>query len=563
MRKTAILAAWVLVGLLSTDSSAQTPDVEVCATPGSVISSGVGTLIETIDVGPAITIQDLQVQVDITHTFIGDMVIEVTSPAGTTVRLHNSDGLSADDLIVTYTDGGGPYQAPYDCDCPLMPSGPGFMSAFDLESTAGTWTLSITDDADQDDGVLNEWCVRGFTTTAPLPVSSLSCTVSPAADSADLSWTNNGTYDSIEVLLDGVLTATLAGTATSYTEPLTPGLHSFCVIAYAGGGPLGTTCCDVSVIGDATGYGVIFAGEGLAGLVDSVSAIEAALNANGVPTIRVNDLSGYTGDPMLLWLALGTWPDNYILGDDESFLAYEKIQAGVPVVIEGADRFAVDPPTILNDYDGVDSTLSEDGDGTLLGLFGRNYGPATFDGFAAPYTDDSFGTDYNDKLVPATTDAAGSNAGVIWSDDTTGGATVPYDVGVFYDTDAPFGKVISQSWEFGGYDGDRNALMAQYIDAMGTTTPTSGFRRGDANSDATFDISDAIYLLAGFFTGGPAPACADAGDANDDGGLDIADAVYVLAALFTPSSPAPPAPGPDQCGDDPTADGLDCAVACP
>jgi hypothetical protein len=61
---------------------------------------------------------------------------------------------------------------------------------------------------------------------------------------------------------------------------------------------------------------------------------------------------------------------------------------------------------------------------------------------------------------------------------------------------------------------------------------------GDANNDGTVDISDAVYLIAYIFTGGPAPIPLAAGDANCDGTVDISDAVYLIAYIFT-GGPAP------------------------
>lgn len=49
--------------------------------------------------------------------------------------------------------------------------------------------------------------------------------------------------------------------------------------------------------------------------------------------------------------------------------------------------------------------------------------------------------------------------------------------------------------------------------------------------------------------------CPDAGDADDDGTLRLTDGVVILAYLFT-SGPAPRAPGPLRCGEDPTGDAL-------
>jgi len=88
----------------------------------------------------------------------------------------------------------------------------------------------------------------------------------------------------------------------------------------------------------------------------------------------------------------------------------------------------------------------------------------------------------------------------------------------------------------------------------------SRFVRGDANADASFDISDPIMLLMYLFGGGPAPTCLDAADVNDSGVTDISDAMYFLAWMFL-GGPQPPAPFgsiPDGCGVDPTHDLQSC-----
>lgn len=83
------------------------------------------------------------------------------------------------------------------------------------------------------------------------------------------------------------------------------------------------------------------------------------------------------------------------------------------------------------------------------------------------------------------------------------------------------------------------------------------FRRGDANRDGVFDVSDVVTTLDFLFvTGGPL-LCEDAADANDDGVVDVSDPVTMLGRLFQAAPPLP-APG-DARGPDPTADGLGCA----
>lgn len=93
--------------------------------------------------------------------------------------------------------------------------------------------------------------------------------------------------------------------------------------------------------------------------------------------------------------------------------------------------------------------------------------------------------------------------------------------------------------------------------------PDPHFVRGDCNADGDVDIADAVFGLGVLSAmGGPAP-CDDACDTDDDGGLDLADMVSLLNNLFS-GGPDPLPPSPD-CGQDSTADGMDCETysACP
>jgi hypothetical protein len=86
---------------------------------------------------------------------------------------------------------------------------------------------------------------------------------------------------------------------------------------------------------------------------------------------------------------------------------------------------------------------------------------------------------------------------------------------------------------------------------------TVPFRRGDANTDGTVNVADAVCMLGHLFTGGAAPGCLDAGDANDDGVVNIADALALLNHLFARAGDLPEPFG--ACGEDPTEDVLGCA----
>jgi hypothetical protein len=77
--------------------------------------------------------------------------------------------------------------------------------------------------------------------------------------------------------------------------------------------------------------------------------------------------------------------------------------------------------------------------------------------------------------------------------------------------------------------------------------PGPTFRRGDTNADGAVDISDGVKVLVWLFAGAGEPSCLDAADTDDNEEHQITDAIYLLQYLFL-AGMAPPAPGPDACG---------------
>ena len=65
-------------------------------------------------------------------------------------------------------------------------------------------------------------------------------------------------------------------------------------------------------------------------------------------------------------------------------------------------------------------------------------------------------------------------------------------------------------------------------------------------------------LLEWMFLDGSAPTCVEQADADDDGNISgLVDTIYLLVWAFL-GGEAPPAPGPDVCGVDPTDDDFEC-----
>ena len=105
----------------------------------------------------------------------------------------------------------------------------------------------------------------------------------------------------------------------------------------------------------------------------------------------------------------------------------------------------------------------------------------------------------------------------------------------------------------GGGNYSINVVAAEFLALV--VVPNVTFRRGDCNSDGTFNIADAVCGLDYLFGGG-STTCLDATDSNDDGSVDISDPVYVLTALFS-GGPEPTEPFAN-CGIDPTGDAIEC-----
>lgn len=104
------------------------------------------------------TITDLNVTLDIEHTFDADVNVFLVSPAGTRVKLFGDIGGSGnnfhntvldDEALTAITSSTPPYTGTFRPQNPL--------SAFDGQNSAGKWTLEVQDDATGDTGTLQGW----------------------------------------------------------------------------------------------------------------------------------------------------------------------------------------------------------------------------------------------------------------------------------------------------------------------------------------------------------------------------------------------------------------------
>ena len=107
-------------------------------------------------------IKDLNVRVNITHEWVGDLVIELTSPQGTTVRLVDHPGgpdYGGQNLTGTVFDD----EAPTNISAGDAPYAGSFrpqadqLSRFDGQRLNGNWTLRVRDLFEGKTGTVNSW----------------------------------------------------------------------------------------------------------------------------------------------------------------------------------------------------------------------------------------------------------------------------------------------------------------------------------------------------------------------------------------------------------------------
>lgn len=143
-----------------------------------------------ISISEAGAVSGLEVQVDISHSWIGDLEVSLISPAGTLMLLHNRGGGGADNIQKTYTL----------VDTLALGAALG-------QPASGSWLLQVADRASRDLGTLNRWSLKlllGQSNTVRVE-STASLTIpdnDPRGVASPLAVTQEGTLKEIKVTVD-------------------------------------------------------------------------------------------------------------------------------------------------------------------------------------------------------------------------------------------------------------------------------------------------------------------------------------------------------------------------
>lgn len=154
------------------DTFSFTTPAMICSAPGVLIPDGSGSVSDDLAGIVGKTIADLNVNLEITHGWVGDVSVTLEHvDSGTTVALMDRPGVpdsvfgcSNDDIDVEFDDSA---SNPVEDQCGSNPaiggnlSPNGMLADFNDESSEGTWRLTVSDAFNQDQGTLVKWCL-GF-----------------------------------------------------------------------------------------------------------------------------------------------------------------------------------------------------------------------------------------------------------------------------------------------------------------------------------------------------------------------------------------------------------------
>ncbi|MCC7210042.1 MAG: proprotein convertase P-domain-containing protein [Anaerolineae bacterium] len=323
-------------------------DATRCNVPGAPVTS-------TINVPASLPVADLNVALNISAGWVGDVWVSLTSPAGTTVTLVDGPGsgvgcgFGSSDLVTTLDDesSGGPVENGN------PPTGPSYtpqqpLSAFDGQNAAGAWTLTVRDRSGGDAITLKSWSLIISGNFTPVAVNDLADL--PVGGSVLIPVTANDTDADNAINPASVAIGTTPACGTAVPD---------------GAGGVVYTNVNTACAGDAFTYTV----RDVEGAVSNVATVLVGLAApppalipTPPPAPRCNDMDFDEEGPVRAWL-----PDAYrqevychMIAQDGNYLTWlggpltHAGQIGVASVLERGVLHAVDvfSPHGLGWYEG-------------------------------------------------------------------------------------------------------------------------------------------------------------------------------------------------------------------
>jgi subtilisin-like proprotein convertase family protein len=159
--------------------------------PKALVDIGTINSNDVVVAGGQIT--DVNVKINVTHTWDADLDIYLRHPDGTLVELTSDNGSSGDNYTNTIFDDeaatsilgqAAPFTGTFKPE--------GLLSTLDGKPASGTWQLVVTDDEGQDTGTLNSWSLDITTNAVPTCNVCVPAAVLPG-DAGPLTLSKSGT----------------------------------------------------------------------------------------------------------------------------------------------------------------------------------------------------------------------------------------------------------------------------------------------------------------------------------------------------------------------------------
>ncbi len=140
--------------------------VSAVGLPLTISSTGTPTVISTIFISNDLKVSDVNVILDVDHSFLSDLEVSLTSPEGTRIILIANSCGDLQNMDVIFDDDAGVFTCGGNPGISGMRQPLGSLATFNGESTLGDWTLEVRDNALEDGGRLNtfalEICAEGI-----------------------------------------------------------------------------------------------------------------------------------------------------------------------------------------------------------------------------------------------------------------------------------------------------------------------------------------------------------------------------------------------------------------
>lgn len=208
------MLVWLALTLASNPAAAQTTTSYSNTSTGTIsetATSCTSPMVRSFTVAANAQVTDVNIGVQLTHTYRGDLRATLVSPSGTVVNLITNIGTTPDNLNVLFDDSAAASITTHTANNDSTTTAPpyqrtfrpqGSLASFNGEASAGTWQLTICDSLNGDNGAFTR--------------SDLTLTTVPLTPYADLSLTKSvsNAAPAFGTSINYVLSVTNAGAST-------------------------------------------------------------------------------------------------------------------------------------------------------------------------------------------------------------------------------------------------------------------------------------------------------------------------------------------------------------